>query len=53
MAFTHLSTRLHPNESVNQSISGVSGWTSAKACPDDVAPVAPGLLLGGLDTITS
>jgi hypothetical protein len=47
-----LSTRLDPDEGVLESISGVCGWAHTKAGADQVAPVTPGELGSGLDTVT-
>ncbi len=47
-----LSARLDPDEGVFERVAGVGSGTHAKASADDVAPVTPGVLLGGLDAVT-
>lgn len=39
-----LSTRLDPNDGVDERVAGVGGWAHAKAGVLHIAPVAPGLL---------
>ena len=46
-----LATGLDPNERIGQRVACVGGETLAEASADDIAPVAPGVLLGGLDAV--
>lgn len=46
-----LATGLDPDEGVLERIAGVGRGPDAEARADDVAPVAPLALLGGLDAI--
>lgn len=48
-----LSTGLDPDEGVSERVAGVGGGADTEPSADDVAPVAPGLLLGGLDTVSA
>lgn len=48
-----LTTRLDPNKSVEQWVTSVSARASTKASTDNIAPVAPSLLLRRLDTIAA
>lgn len=47
-----LTTGLDPDESVLKSITSVGGEGGTEASANDVAPVTPGLLLSGLNTVT-
>jgi hypothetical protein len=46
-----LATRLGPDERVGQAVPRIGRGAGAEAGADDVAPVAPGLLLGRLDAV--
>lgn len=46
-----LSTGLDPHKGILERIAGVSRGANTEAGADDVAPVTPGVLLRGLDTI--
>ena len=46
-----LSAGLDPDEGVLEGVAGVGGGADAEAGADDVAPVAPGELGGGLDAV--
>lgn len=48
-----LSTRLDPDESVDQLIARVGRWAGAEAGVLDVAPVAPFVLTGGLVSVAA
>ena len=48
-----LPSRLHPNECVLQRVASVGGEGLTEAGANDVAPVAPLLLLGWLDSVTA
>ena len=48
-----LSTGLDPDKSILESIASVGRGADTEASADDVAPVTPCLLLGGLDTVTA
>lgn len=44
-------TGLDPDEGILESIAGIGGRADTETSADDVAPVTPGILLGGLDTV--
>ena len=46
-----LSTRLDPDERVDQRVAGVGGRADTETSADDVAPVTPSLLASGLLSI--
>lgn len=48
-----LTTRLDPDKGVFQGVTGVGSRPDAEASAFHVAPVAPSLLLGGLDAIAA
>lgn len=48
-----LTTGLNPDKSIEQWVAGVSTGARTKARADDIAPVAPGLLLGGLHAVAA
>jgi len=48
-----LAAGLDPGPGVEERVVGDGGRADAEAGADDVAPVAPGLLLGGLDAVAA
>ena len=47
-----LATGLDPDEGILEGVASVGGRAHTEASADDIAPITPGLLLGGLDTVS-
>jgi len=48
-----LTTWFNPDESIKQRVVANNGWAAAETSANDVAPISPSLLLGGLDTVAA
>lgn len=46
-----LTPRLNPHESIFDGRARIRSRSNPKPGPDDIAPVSPGILLGGLDAV--